>query len=335
MQVAGVWSREKISPERLGRLLAGRPGSVRRPALFVLVAGIVASFASSSFLTVANVKALLTSSSFLIVTAVGEAFVILMGMIDLGVESMLSAAGMFCAWMYVFQKVAAPLAMLMALGFGLLGGIAVGLLVTRARIPSFIVTLGTYWGLEGVALLFNQGNYISPNAVSPPRPFTFGGIAGNSFGISNLVFLSIGVVILGQIVVSYTPLGSWTKSVGSSEEAARSVGLDTRRLKVFAFAVSGVLAALAGVMITAWQASIYPLSGQGYSLQAIAAVILGGIPFSGGRGSLVGAALGALIIGIINDIIVLVGLPSLYEYIFVASILVIAGLQARGGEFVK
>jgi ribose transport system permease protein len=98
-----------------------------------------------------------------------------------------------------------------------------------------------------------------------------------------------------------------------------------------------LLAAFAGILIAAWQGSMYPTTGSGYSLQAIAAVILGGIPFTGGRGTIVGAAIGALIIGLINDIIVLVGLPSLYEYIFVAIVLVIAGLQARAmrGAVVK
>jgi ribose/xylose/arabinose/galactoside ABC-type transport system permease subunit len=99
--------------------------------------------------------------------------------------------------------------------------------------------------------------------------------------------------------------------------------------------ISATLAGLAGIMIAAWQGSIYPTTGTGYSLQAIAAVILGGIPFSGGRGSVVGAAIGAFIIGLIDDLIVLLGLPSLYEYIFVAIILLIAGFQARARGVVK
>lgn len=319
----------------VGRALAGNPGSVRRPVAFLLVAGIASTFASSSFLTGGNLKSLLTSSSFLIVLAVGESFVILMGMIDLGVESMLGSAGMLCAWLYVFHGMTSGEAIVLSLVFGIAVGVLVGLLVTRARIPSFIVTLGTYWGLRGLSLLFNGGNYISPTQGAHPRNFTFGGIAETSFGISNLIFISLGIVVVAQLVLTFTPLGSWVKAVGSREQAGKAVGLDTRTLKIAAFAISGLLAALAGVMITAWQASIYPLSGEGYSLQAIAGVILGGIPFTGGRGTVVGAAIGALVIGVINDVIVLVGLASQWEYIFVAGILVIAGLQARGGEFVK
>jgi ribose/xylose/arabinose/galactoside ABC-type transport system permease subunit len=209
------------------------------------------------------------------------------------------------------------------------------MLVTKARIPSFIVTLGTYWGFKGIALLFNGGNYISPESVQPPREFTFLGIASQTLNISNLIIISVIVVALAQIMMSQTPFGTWMKSVGSNEEAARTVGLNVSRLKVGAFVISGVLAALAGIMFAAWQDSIYPSSGEGFSLQAIAGVILGGIPFTGGRGTIVGAAIGALIIGVIDDLIVLLGLPALYEYIFVAIILVIAGLQARGGPFVK
>ncbi|MGC8626298.1 MAG: ABC transporter permease [Acidimicrobiales bacterium] len=332
MSTAVVAREQGLSWGRVGRLLAGNPGSVRRPVAFLVVAVIASTIASSSFLTLSNIKALLTSSSFLVVLASGEAFVVLMGMIDLGVESMLSCAGMLAAWLVVFHGFAGWEGFVCALAFGVVVGGAVGMLVTRMRVPSFVVTLGTYWGLLGVALLFNAGNYIAP---SGHILFTFGGIANSTFGVSNLIFIMLAVVVVAQLVLSYTPVGSWVRAVGSNEQAGKAVGLSTRNLKILAFVISGSLAALAGVMISAWQTSIYPTSGSGMSLQAIAGVILGGIPFTGGRGTVVGAAIGALVIGVINDVIVLVGLSSNYEYIFVAAVLILAGLQARGGEFVK
>jgi ribose/xylose/arabinose/galactoside ABC-type transport system permease subunit len=289
----------------------------------------VATALAPAFLTVTNLAALLTSSSFLVVAAVGEGFVVLVGMIDLGVESMLAASGMFIAWMTVFQGVPTPLAVAATLGAGTAVGAIVGLFVARGGIPSFIVTLATYWGIRGVALLFNQGNYISPDAVDPPRPFGFAGIADTVGGVPILIVIALLVVVGGQLVMSLTPLGNWIKASGSNESAARAVGIRTDLIKILVLAISGFMAALAGIMITAWQGSIYPLTGEGDSLQAIAGVILGGIPFSGGRGTLVGAALGVLVIGVINDVIVLVGLPAMYEYIFVAVILILAGLQAR------
>jgi ribose transport system permease protein len=329
---AGGW---RELTRRWGRRVSGRPGSVRRPIAFLAAAVVISGLVSPSFLSPGNAAALLTSTSFLVVLAVGEALVIMVGMIDLGVESVLAASGMLVAWLYVFHRWATVPAVVATLGTGAAIGVVAGLLVSRVRIPSFIVTLGTYWGFRGIALLFNGGNYINPDAVKPPRPFGFAGIAGESFGVSHLIVVALIVVVLAQVVVSYTPLGGWLKATGSSEEAARAVGLRTPLLKVGVFAVSGLLAALGGVMITAWQNSIYPLTGQGYSLEAIAAVILGGIPFTGGRGTVVGAALGALTIGVINDMIVLLALPSLYQYIFVAVILLLAGLQARGSLFVK
>src|SRR6185437_10064937 len=157
-----------------GRTISGRPGGVRRPAVFLLLICLIATAAA---------PALLTSSSFLVVAAVGEGFVVQVGMIDLGVESMIAASGMFIAWMTVFQGVSTPFALFATLGAGAGIGAIVGLLVARGGIPSFIVTLATYWGIRGVALLFNQGNYISPDAVDPPRPFGFAGIADSIGGV--------------------------------------------------------------------------------------------------------------------------------------------------------
>lgn len=320
---------------RLHRRLLGRPGHIRRPLGFLILIGLAATLSSGSFLTLRNVAALLTSTSFLVVASVGEAVVVMVGMIDLGVESLLAASGMLLAWLFVMHGVAGSVAILATLLSGTLVGCLVGLLVARGRIPSFIVTLGTYWGLRGVALLFNGGNYISPDTANPPREFSFDWIAGSVFGVPTLIVIALAVVLVAQGVMSLTPAGAWIKATGSNENAARAVGLRTDLVKLAVLAASGFTAAMAGIMITTWQDSIYPLTGQGYSLEAIAAVILGGIPFTGGRGTIVGAALGALVIGVINDVIVLVGLPALYEYIFVACILVLAGLQARGAVAAK
>jgi ribose/xylose/arabinose/galactoside ABC-type transport system permease subunit len=326
-QVAGI--------RRSVRDILGTPGSVVRPVLFLAIALALSGVVAPSFLTLSNIRALLVASSFLIVITVGEAFVIMMGMIDLGVQSVLASAGMLVAYLNIIVPLPAALAVPAALVFGVATGLVAGLLVTWGRIPSFIVTLGTYWGFTGVALLFNRGDNINPYSVSPSRQFGFLGIAGNLHGIPMLIVVSVLVVLLAEVLLSYTPFGLWVKSIGSNEPASRVVGLETDALKTAAFMASGGLAALAGIMITAWQDSIYPLTGQGYSLQAIAGVILGGIPFTGGRGTIVGAAIGALIIGLIDDLIVLLGLPALYEFIFVAVVLVIAGLQTRGKGFVK
>ncbi len=320
---------------RIGRTMFGRPGSIRRPFGFLILIGVAASFSSGSFLTLRNIEAVLTSTSFLVVATVGEAFVVMVGMIDLGVESVLAASGMFVAWLYVLHGLGGAPALLVTLAAGTGTGCLVGLLVARGRIPSFIVTLGTYWGFRGIALLFNGGNYISPNSATPPREFAFAWIAGNFHDVPVLILIALAAVLLGQGVVSLTPAGSWIKATGSNEDAARAVGLHTDMVKLGVLGASGLAAAVAGIMITTWQDSVYPLTGQGYSLEAIAAVILGGVPFTGGRGSIVGAALGALVVGVINDVIVLIGLPALYEYIFVACILVLAGLQARAAVAAK
>ena len=315
------------------RTIFGSAGGVQRPIIFLIIALIISGIVAPSFLTARNINALLVSSSFLVIISIGEALVIMTGMIDLGVEGVLAAGGMLVAFLSVMQHVATAIALPVTLVGGLIVGLVVGLLVTKGRIPSFIATLGTYWGFKGIALLFNGGNYISPASGE----FRFGGLAGTILGMPTLVVIMVLLVAAAQIVLAYTPVGTWIKAIGSNEMSAKTVGLNIDATKIGVFMVSGLLAAFAGILIAAWQGSMYPTTGGGYSLQAIAAVILGGIPFSGGRGTIIGAAIGALIIGLINDIIVLIGLPSLYEYIFVAIILVIAGLQARAaaGAIVK
>lgn len=320
---------------KVAATVAGAQGSVRRPIAFLALAFVIAYVIAPSFATVGNLKALLVSSSFLVVVSVGEAFVILVGSIDLGVESMLASFAMLAGFLIVLHGWPSPVGLLLTFLAALALGLLVGTLVTRMHIPSFIVTLGTYWGMKGVALLLNGGSYISSNSVTPPRGFGIGGLDASFAGLSVLVWTALAVVIVAQLAVSYTSLGMRLKSIGSNELTARRVGLSVSALKLSVFAVSALLAVLAGLMATAWQGSIYPNTGAGDSLQAIAAVILGGIPFTGGRGTIIGAALGALVIGLINDVIVLLGLPSLYEYIFVALVLVAAGMQARGGLLTK
>lgn len=323
-----VWRRRRVR-------VYGVEGSIQRPVIFLALAIVLAYLITPSFVRPANLNALLISSAALVVVSVGEAFVILVGSIDLGVQSVLASMAMFAGFLGVLNGVPAPATIIITLIGAALLGAGVGLLVTRLHIPSFIVTLGTYWGMRGVALLLNGGNYISPDSVSPARPFGFVWLASSPLHVSGLIIVMVLVVVVAQSIITFTPIGMRLKAVGSSELAARRVGLTVNRLKIGVFVVSAVLAALAGLMLTAYQGSIYPDTGSGYSLEAIAAVILGGIPFMGGRGSVVGAALGALLIGIINDVIVLLGLPSLYEYIFVALVLLVAGLQARGGMLVK
>lgn len=318
------------------RLILGREGSIRRPVGFLIIAAVIATIITPSFIHPANLNALLVGSSFLAVVAVGEAFVVMVGSIDLGVESLLASFGMAVAWLTVFHAVPTGLAILITLFGSIVVGLIVGALVAKVHIPSFVVTLGTYWGFRGIALLTNGGAYISPASRNTAQTsFGFAGVAGSTGGISNLIIIAVGIVVVGQCILSFTRLGLWLKSIGSNELAARRVGLRADWLKMSVFAISALLAACAGIMITAWQGSIYPNTGEGYSLEAIAAVILGGIPFTGGRGSIVGAAIGALILGIINDLIVLLGLPALYEYIFVAIVLIVAGLQARSDALVK
>lgn len=317
---------------RLTRVVVGREGDVRRPIAFLIAGVIIATIITPDFIRPSNIGSLLTDNSYLVVIAVGEAFVIMVGSIDLGVEAVLVSAGMLIAWLNVYHGMPGGLGVVVTLAGAIVVGLLVGVLVAKVHIPSFVVTLGIYWGFRGVALLINNQAGVNP---SGSRPFGFAGIAGSTGGVSNLLIIAFAVVVVAQVVLSLTPFGLWLKSIGSNELAARRAGIRADGVKISVFAISAFLAALAGIMYTAWAGSIVPGAAEGYSLDAIAAVILGGIPFTGGRGTAVGAALGALMVAIINNLTVLLAVPSLWEFIFVAAVLIVAGLQARAGRLVK
>ena len=137
------------------------------------------------------------------------------------------------------------------------------------------------------------------------------------------------VIIIAQIFVSNFKKGTEIFAIGGNEAAARNCGVNVDSTKILVFIISGFLAALAGVIMAAWIKLGYAWTAQGYSLKAIAAIVLGGVPFVGGYGTLVGAGIGAIIITMISGIMVLLGVSPMYDYIAIAAVLIIAGLQTR------
>ncbi|NSW75434.1 MAG: ABC transporter permease [Candidatus Atribacteria bacterium] len=306
-----------------------------KPVLFLAVALVLATAISPHFLTIRNIRAILISASPLMIVAVGEAIVVLTGMIDLGCESVLASSGVLIATMDLMLRFPTFISFTLTLAFGLLIGVLNGLLVVRARIPSFVTTLGMYWGLRGLAMVISQGYPISPSAVSSSVSFSFQWIVSNFRGIPVMVIIAFAVAIFAQIFISEFKKGREIYAVGGNELAARNCGVNVDLVKIQVFMVSGFLSALAGIIMTAWINQAYAWTAQGFSLQAVAAVVLGGIPFIGGFGTVIGVVIGSFIIAMISDLIVLLGVSPLYSYIVTAVVLVVAGLQVQKGKFVK
>ena len=307
-----------------------------KPVMFLIIFTVICTAITPKFLSFANIKAVFISASPLMIIAVGEALVISTGMIDLGVESVAASTGVLIAFLNIIMGMSTGVCIIIALLYGLLIGLFVGFLVTKVRIPSFVATLGTYWGLRGVGMLLGGGLPIGPSSVVPARPIGFSWIAGYLGKIPVMPLIAVSILLIFHFYVCQSQRGVHIYATGGDEITAKNRGVKVNKIKIFVFAMSGVLAAIAGIMMAAWLNSGYAWSAQGYSLQAIAAVVLGGIPFTGGYGTIIGVGIGAIIIAMISDIITLVGISPLYNYIATAIIMVIAGSQIKkGGEVVK
>jgi ribose transport system permease protein len=263
-----------------------------------------AFFSSQVFLN------LLIDNAFVMVVAIGMTFVILTGGIDLSVGSILSISAVV-AMLASLSPQLGMLSVPAALLCGLLFGIVNGALVAFMKLPPFIVTLGTLTAVRGLARLVGNDSTI----YNPDIGFAFIGNA-EVLGVPWLVIIAFAVVALSWFVLRRTVLGLQIYAVGGNAEAARLSGIKVWVVLLFVYAVSGLLSGLGGVMSASRLYAANGLQlGQSYELDAIAAVILGGTSFVGGTGSIVGTLVGALIIAVLSNGLVLLGVSDIWQYI--------------------
>ncbi|MGF6672215.1 ABC transporter permease subunit [Paraburkholderia tuberum] len=278
------------------------------PVLVLLCIGF--GVGTDSFFSLQNLSIVTQQASINIVLAAGMTFVILTGGIDLSVGSVLSAAAVTAllasnipgwGWLGI------PTALAVGIGFGLINGALIALL----RLPPFIVTLGALTAVRGIARLLGHDTTV----FNPQLSFAFIG-NGTVLGVPWLVIIAIVVVALSWFILRRTVLGLRIYSVGGNPEAARLSGIKVWGIEMFVYAMSGLLAGLGAVMSAARLYAANGLQmGQSYELDAIAAVILGGTSFVGGVGSIVGTLVGALIIAVLTNGLVLLGVSDVWQYI--------------------
>lgn len=265
-----------------------------RAVWMLLLVGIILSFASPVFLTSTNLLNVGLATSVAALLAVGQTYVIILAEIDLSVGAALGFSAVVTALILRSDGLLPALAAGVAVGVAV--GLINGLLVTKARMPSFIATLATMSVLGGLSLQLTSGN---PVAVTD---YTFQGIGQNRLaGIPVPVLIMLVVFAVFGFVLARTRYGRFVYATGDNAEAARLSGIRTQRVKVLAFVISGVLAALAGFILTARLSTAEPTAGTGLELEAIAAVIIGGTSLAGGRGTLIGTLVGALVLGVIDN----------------------------------
>ena len=281
---------------------------------------VVFSWLSPVFLTAPNLINILQQSSINACIALGMTLVIVSGGIDLSVGPIAALAAVVAATLMV-ANVPIPLAILAALGVGALCGLFNGMLVAYAGLQPFIVTLGGLSLYRALALIFTDGN---PVFGIPPefRALT----NGDLMGIPTPVIIVAVIALLCWIVLNKTPLGEYLMAVGGNEEAARIAGVPVARTKISAFVISGVLAAVAALILVGRLGAAEPTLGTLWELDAIAAAAIGGASLMGGKGSIVGTILGAIILGSLRNGLTLMNVQAFYQLLATGIIIIAAML---------
>ncbi|PIC70868.1 ribose ABC transporter permease [Sporosarcina sp. P18a] len=295
------------------------------PVIGLLLIVVIISIMSPSFLTMNNLFNVLRQVSINALIAFGMTFVILTGGIDLSVGSILALTGAVTAGM-MSGGMDPILAMLLGVLLGVLLGAINGLIIAKGKVAPFIATLATMTIFRGLTLVYTEGRPISGLGDS----FTFQMLGkGYIFGIPvPVITMAISFAVL-YFILKKTTFGRRVYAVGGNEEASRLSGINVDRVKIYVYSLAGGLTAIAALILTSRLNSAQPTAGNMFELDAIAAVVLGGTSLTGGRGWIVGTLIGALIIGVLNNGLNLIGVSSFFQQVVKGAVILIAVLLDR------
>ena len=289
----------------------------------LLIIIITFSFLSPVFFTIPNLLNILQQSSINALIALGMTLVIISGGIDLSVGPTAALSAVLGATMMV-AGVPVPLAILATLGIGAICGVFSGSLVAYAGLQPFIVTLGGLSLFRAVALIYTGGNPV----FGIPTEFR-SLINSEIFGIPTPIVIVAVIALVLWTVMNKTPLGEYILAVGGNEEAARVAGVPVKRTKVTVFVISGTLASLASLILIGRLGAAEPTIGNLWELDAIAAAAIGGASLMGGKGSVVGTIIGAIILGALRNGLTLLNIQAFYQLLATGLIIIIAMLIDR------
>jgi ribose transport system permease protein len=294
--------------------------------LIALIALIVyLSFASPKFATHTNFANIGRQTAPLAILAIGQTFAILTGGIDLSVAAIAAFASATTAVLMTsplvlfgvdFGYLPVPVCLAAGLMIGLLAGLLNGWIIATFKIPDFIATLGTMQVFRGVALLTTQGQSVpGPSSTREmPASFTWLGTA-NVAGIPASIFVALFCAAIAIYVLKFTSLGRAVYAVGGNREAARVCGISIGRTKMYVYAISGLLASIAGILLVARLSAANALLAEGEELRSIASVVIGGTNLFGGEGGVIGSLIGALLVGVLGNGLNLLGVSPFYQRI--------------------
>jgi ribose transport system permease protein len=286
--------------------------------LAVIAFGIVISVSNPAFLRQQNLLNVARVSAFTFIVGSGLTICFVGGGLDLSVGSSYGAAGILGA-LALTSGMSVPLSILIGLGCGLVIGIINGAIITRFEIPALIVTLGMMYAARGVVMVVSHGD---PMYRFPQSFKTIG--QGSLMGVPNPILIALVYGLICHFVLDYTKFGYAVRGVGGNQEAARVSGINVKRIQFWLYVISGFSAGFTGLLMASRLGSSHPNSGVGLELQVISAVIIGGTSLFGGTGSIFGTLLGALLLNMITNGIVLMDVDLYWQNIVVGAVIVVA-----------
>lgn len=284
----------------------------------LIIFTVVSKLAGKNFLTFGNIQNVITQSSVIAVIAIGQSVVILTGGIDLSVGSIVGFVGILGG---LLMKAGMPIGLVcvVLIIMGILIGMSNGALISYGKIPAFIVTLGSLQIIRGVTMVVNSGKPISgfPEGL---RAIMNTKIMGMPISIL-YVFILYAIIMT---IMKRTRLGRWIYAIGGNAKAAKLAGVKTRKIELYAYAMSGLFAAVGGILLLSRLSYADPNAGSGYELDAIAAVVIGGIAMSGGKGNIGNTLVGALILGMLKCGLQILNVPVYFQTIIIGLAIITA-----------
>jgi len=271
------------------------------------------------FLLTSNLFNIILASATVGILAIGATFVIAAAGIDLSLGSVLGLSSVTGAALVVTLGWPWYFAILGALGAGAAAGAVNGFIITRGKVPAFIVTLGMLGIARGLALIISSGRGI----YGLPEEILFLGQA-RPWGVPTPVFILVTVALIAHYVLAHTPFGHHTLALGDNENAAKATGINVNRQRMLLYTIAGLMAGIAGLIFTARVNTGDPTAGLTYELLAITAAIIGGTNLFGGRGSILGTMIGALIMGVLQNGLNLMAVQAYYQQMAIGAVLIAA-----------
>lgn len=281
------------------------------------------SVASPNFLNYSNVTAIFFSTVVIGTLALGTTFVIITGGIDLSIGTGMALSAVIAGVLIVNLGVPLPLGVLGAVLFGGLIGLVNGVNVALLKLPPFIATLAMMLVAQGLALVVSHSAPIYFNDSPNYSKISTGSLIPGA-NLPNGVLILAVLAILAGVTLNRTILGRYTYAIGSNEEATALSGINVRRWKIVIYTLAGLFTGMAGVLISARLGSAQPATGAGYELQAIAAVVIGGTSLAGGKGSIIGTVIGALIISVLNNGLQIMSIPQEWQNVILGAVILVA-----------